>query len=263
MAYTYYSSPMGGYGNGGSDVVSPYSLPQTTSYTMNGTPPPTASVYGSNDPAFKKLLKDTLSRMNSMKNPWSPDMASAPRLEAALSGVSYNRKPLDMLERNAMRPGQSPWAKRQLEALYAQEGAARDRAAAQSAAAAATTRDTLATHGGLTSGAAERAATNAARNTITQQQDITRQGVQNRLQVGINDYQNKITQLGMLPGLEAQALQPELQKAGLISSAWSNDASRQLQGNEFLQEQQNDLWQQYMQGIADQQIANATANSGK
>jgi hypothetical protein len=158
---------------------------------------------------------------------------------------SINLQPLDQSVQNfadmANRQGPSAWANMANQQQDTLEANSRERGAAENNAQTAQALDNLGSSGGITSGARERAAEGGAKNYMNMSQDAARQGGLNKLQIGVNDQQNKIQEMGQLPGMESAALQPQFQQAGMYQN----------------------LYNQQMQDYAAQQQANAIANSGK
>lgn len=168
------------------------------------------------------------------------------------SSAQYNRTPLTMLEQNAMRSGPSAWAQMsnaQQNTLAAQ---ANDLARARGNSQTADTQSRLAQQGGLTSGARERAAEAGQKDTTAAIQGNDKQNSLNQMQVGINDEQNRISQLGQLPGMELESLKP-------FQMDVQNNIASADKANQYNLAQQ----QMYNQAIAANQQANATENSGK
>jgi hypothetical protein len=114
----------------------------------------------------------------------------------------------------------------------------------------------LAQTGGLTSGARERITAGGAKNAMDMSQDVSREGDSNRLQVGINDQQNKVQTLNALPGMESGAL-----------STWANfdnaETGRRTAENERRTNFNMKLTEMKNQIAMNERQAQATENSGK
>lgn len=144
--------------------------------------------------------------------------ASAGTVAGMLGGIrtpTYNRGALDRFSGEAMRTGPSSWARMAAAREDLGRQNAVDHGQANIAGAEASAQGSLARGGGLSSGARERIARQASRDNTTSVQGATNQANLNKAQIGINDEQNRIQQLGMLPGMEAQATGLGLQGAGL------------------------------------------------
>jgi hypothetical protein len=87
-------------------------------------------------------------------------------------------------------------------------------------------------------------------------QQLAQQGMVNRSKIDVQDESNRINQLGALPGLENQAIAPDLDKQKTILNARQSDI--QMRNNLVMNKYNQD-----MQAWAAAQQANATANSGK
>ncbi len=190
-------------------------------------------------------------------------MGTANPLQTQLNGINLNTQGLDAFRQQALRTGPSQWAglatqQQGLEEKNAREGAQRD-AAGQTAQA----QGQMAMRGGITSGSRERLATEGARNQLNMTQGIARQGSQNRLQIGVNDEQNRIEQLGMLPGMENTALQPGFQKAQMMQGANQFDVGQSTQEMGNKNAFNAGTYNSQMGGWAANKASGAIANSGK
>lgn len=178
------------------------------------------------------------------------------QLQSQLNSIPVNMQGINAYSAEALRKGPSAWANlakvQNAEQLEAQKEQALKQGAGQTAAA----EDNIASSGGLSSGARERAAESGATNVLDMQQGLQKQGNENDLQIGINDEQNRISQLGALPGLENEAIQPLFQKADIISNA---EAQQNAAENTF----NMNLYNTQMGAWGAQQTANAISNSGK
>lgn len=186
-------------------------------------------------------------------------------LQKQLNSIDLN--PLNMSVQNyadmANRQGPSAWATQAGQQQDALSANARDRGASESNAQTATALDRLASSGGLSSGARERAAEAGNKNYMNMTQDIGRQDSLNQLQIGVNDQQNKIQELSSLPGIEASALAPQFQKATAWENAHSQDVSNQMNSAADKNKFTENTYQQQMQAWAANKQADATQNSGK
>lgn len=196
---------------------------------------------------------------------YNSSMNLTPQVQSELAGINTSGldQSVDQFKDMAERQGPSAWATlagQQQDALMNNNI---ERGQSEANASTAGAMDQLASSGGLSSGARERAAEAGATNTMNMTQNAGRQNTLNQLQVGVNDQQNKIQELGMLPGMESQALQPEFQK----ESIWQNAANTNNQ--DIMAENQNannynqNLYNQQMSAWGANQQANATQNSGK
>lgn len=193
-------------------------------------------------------------------NPYT--QSTAQPLQQQLDGINLNTQGLEKFRGEALRTGPSEWSKLATGQQNQEELNAREKATRDSRGASAGAMSDLAMRGGLTSGARERVAKSGSRNLMDMQQDVARQGSQNRLQIGVNDEQNRIQQLGMLPGMENQALEPGLQKAQMSTQANQFDVSQGQQEATNRNIFTSNAYNQQMKAWAANQTANATANSG-
>jgi hypothetical protein len=190
-------------------------------------------------------------------------MSMTPELERRLSGINVDQRGMNKFRGEALRTGPSSWATLANKQQNLEERMARQRAMSEGASGAAGARSQLAMRGGLSSGAKERLARDANKNYLMMSQDIGAQGTKNRGQISMNDEQNRITQLGQLPGMENQAIQGDLAKL----SMWGQ--GRQFDTNQAVNEagRKNDYnlgrYKEKMAAWGANQQANATAKSGK
>lgn len=139
-------------------------------------------------------------------------MPQAPT-DAIAASPGYDRTGLDKFEQEAYRTGPSTWAKLSGQQQDQNAVDARGRGAAEVGSQYAKGQDDLAMTGGLTGGARERLATQAGRNQLSMSQEVGKQQSDNKLQIGINDEQNRISQLGQVPGMELGASNFDLSRA--------------------------------------------------
>lgn len=194
---------------------------------------------------------------------WDPSQAFSPELAKRLAGINLNTTGLDKFRTEALRSGPSLWASLANNNEYAQEAAQKDRAITQARSGARTAEADLASKGGLSSGARERIARSGGRDLLAVGQDVARTGNLNRMQIGMNDEQNRITQLGMLPGMENTAYQDAMQKENTWDTARKADIDAATQENVRRQGYNTNVYNQQMQAWAANRQAQATENSGK
>ncbi len=121
-------------------------------------------------------------------------------------------------------PGTSPWAQAQLQNIDQQGAIAEGNAGASAQGAATGAMDTLASRGGLSTGAAANLAKNQAANTVNARQGVQGQIMSGKQGVLSTDAQNQLGVLENLPGQEVQALQPALQEQSLWQAAAGQNA---------------------------------------
>lgn len=103
-----------------------------------------------------------------------------------------NTDVLDMLRQRALGTEQSPWAKLMQQQQGLEEQNARDALSHQSAANLSGAFSSLASRGGLSSGARSGLARQALRDQLFGNQNIVNQGMQNRLGINLADEQNRM-----------------------------------------------------------------------
>lgn len=170
----------------------------------------------------------------------------------AINSIPVDLSGINAYRQEAMRTGPSGWASLSKISNAEQEANQNEQAQQAASGQTAAAENQIASSGGLSSGARERAAEGGATNFLNMSQNLERQGNLNDLQVGINDEQNRISQLGALPGLESQAIQPLFQKANMTS-----------QNNQALNSYNMNTWNQQNAATAANEQANATEAAGK
>lgn len=168
----------------------------------------------------------------------------------------YDSSGLKAFQSEALRKGPSAWANLATQDQAVQAGAARENAAGQTNSQTSQAMDDLASRGGLSSGARERATTEGAKNYLSMSQDLGRQENLNKLQIGMNDQQNKIQELSALPGMQQQ-------QAQMYTSAKQADIASTVAENANRNNYNQSTYGTQMAGWAANQQANATAKSGK
>ena len=195
----------------------------------------------------------------------SQTMALTPELQSQLNSIDTSN--MDQSVSNfadlANRQGPSAWATLADQQQNQLASNARDRGASEANAQTAQAIDTLGSSGGVSSGARERAAEGGAKNYMNMSQDASRQNSLNQMQIGVNDQQNKMQEMGMLPGMEMQALQPKFQKANMWEQARQTDVGNAMNANQSANSWNQNMYNQQMQAWGANQQANATAKSGK
>lgn len=207
-----------------------------------------------------------------MNQPGRPDynqaydpatMSMLPEIAKMLEAIQMDKRGLEKFRGEALREGPSAWAKLAQQKQALEEKDARERGGREQATRAAEARANLAMRGGLTSGARERVAKAGMKDYLDMSQEVGRQGGLNRLQIGMNDEQNRIQQLGMLPGMEAAALQPELEKTRLHGQARQYDIEQAVKEKQARNAWAMDQYKEQMSAWAANRQARATENAGK
>lgn len=190
-------------------------------------------------------------------------MAFAPELEKRLAGLNLDTRGLDAYRAEALRKNPSRWANLQTQKQFQEEMAQRERAKNEGASATTNAQSALAMRGGLSSGAKERLEMAGNKNQMNASQDVGRQGILNRMQIGINDETNRISQLGALPGMENQAFQMNMNKENMWDMARNQDLNRTIAENQNRNQYNQGVYGQQMAAWAANRQASATENAGK
>lgn len=156
--------------------------------------------------------------------------------------------PFAQMQAEAQRTGPSRYANMadQQQAQLAMQS--RNSGAASAGAQAAAARTSLGARGGLDSGARERLAQGAATNSLNMGQDVNKNLSNNMMTVGLNDEQNRISQLGTVAGQQA--------------AAQGQDVTNQINETQAHNTFNMGAYQEQMKTWAAKQQANATAQSG-
>lgn len=149
--------------------------------------------------------------------------SSLPGLTNRLDGINLNTQGLQEIRNRATTQGTSTWGNLMLQQQQQEQSNAADSAASSSAGAAANSRSQLAMRGGLSGGAGERMSRFASRDAARAQQQVANQGITDRLGIRTKDEEQRLGLLTQLPGMEVNALQPELQKADMWSKVAQSD----------------------------------------
>lgn len=134
-------------------------------------------------------------------NPYNIDYSTQPQ---APDLVTADPTALNAFANQAERTGPSTWANEATAKSYTDQAHSADTLAKTAMSNTGTSEANLAQTGGSRSGANERIQTSGNRSAMAGMQGLAAEGNSNRAQIGINDEQNRVTELGMLPGMEQQ-----------------------------------------------------------
>jgi hypothetical protein len=140
---------------------------------------------------------------------------------------------------------------------------AQDAGARAVAGQGATARSQLAMRGGLTGGAAERVATEGQKNYLDMSQGINQGKAANMAQIGMNDEQNRISQLGQAQGMENAMTGIDLNKLGLYGQAQQFDIGNAMKNQQSKNDFDLGRYQSQMQEWGAGKTAQAQIQSGK
>lgn len=127
--------------------------------------------------------------------------------------VNFSRAPLQQYTNEAMRTGPSRNALLAMEANDADTLLNVEKARKMGANLSSQARSSLASRGGLTSGAAERIAKTGRDKTMDLIQAANAQGSGGRINIGMEDERNRVDMLGRAPAMQQSAGQFDLTKA--------------------------------------------------
>ncbi len=148
------------------------------------------------------------------------------QLDNRLGGINLDKTALNELQKRALDPNQSAWAQMMLGKEDLAKSGLVDTNARQGKAGLSSAFSALASRGGLSAGARERIAKKNSLDVLLGRQGIEAGSAANKLNIGIEDERNKTDILKALPGMQVQALEPELRKTGLWANLAENEAGR-------------------------------------
>lgn len=191
----------------------------------------------------RNYAMDPYSGMPTYQPGYDPNtMALYPKFQGQINAINPNTQGLDKFRGEALRSGPSAWANLARGQQFSEQANAQEQAAKAAASGTATAASDLAMRGGINSGARERIAAGGVKNLLDMNQNAARQGNLNRLQIGVNDEQNRISQLGQLPGMENQALQPQFDKLKLGIGLSQSDLQNQIAENQAMNQFRGNVW---------------------
>lgn len=256
-------------------VYPPGGQPQT--YTNPNMPPMAGTpVSGGYNPATQPWWDGNDPNGAPANSPWSfpggmpgfvqgydPSKSLYGQMQGELDSIQPDMSGYDMFKQQAERTGPSAWAglMNQQQDMLAKN--AKSAGAATVAGQNQGAYDSLAMHGGLDSGARERVAREGSKSYLDMTQGVNRDTANNKLQIGVNDEQNRISQLSSLPGMYNQVIQPQMQKINMEGQARQIDNSNAIAESDRQNQYNLGKYQTQMQGWGAGQQAYATAHSGK
>ncbi|MCA6565611.1 MAG: hypothetical protein ACK5RO_06680 [Pseudobdellovibrionaceae bacterium] len=119
--------------------------------------------------------------------------------------VQLNNQGLDAIRSRALSTGPSAWAQLANEKQGMEEQQAMQNAQRQNQSSFRQGMSNLSGRGGLSAGARERMAMQSMRQQNTGNQGLLNQGIQNRMNIGLQDQQQKDQMLQQLPGMDMNA----------------------------------------------------------
>lgn len=139
-----------------------------------------------------------------------------------------NTQALDMLRRNATGAGLSSWGQAAMDQQRLNQQGMQDTLAKNVNAGQAQALNNMAMRGGVSQGARAMMGMNAAKDQMMQNQNLLRQGAQDRAGIQAQDAQTKQNMLSQLPGMELQALNPQFQYMQMQNQANQFNAQNAL-----------------------------------
>lgn len=221
----------------------------------------TGGMGGAGDDGYQYLARPQRPGFEASYDPRT--MSMLPGLEGKLAGIEENRAGMNKYRQEALRGGPSAWAGLAGQQQDQMLQNARNQAAQGAAGQTAGAQSALAMRGGINSGARERLQTAGMRNQMDAGQNALQAANANKMQIGINDEQNRINQLGQLPGLENTANQTAFNKANLWGQGKQFDVGNAVHQGDTKNAFNMNNYNADMSAWGANQQANATAQAGK
>lgn len=184
-----------------------------------------------------KTLRDDLLYKAQTIDPNSIDKAGISSIlkdaEGRFGNVKLDDRGLNAIRDRALGTGPSAWATLQKQKQGMEEQDALDTAAKQSQGAAANAWSQMAMRGGVGGGGGARLARQAMNDQMLASQGVRRQGMSDRLGIDIADDAQKTDLLKNLPAMELARIQPEMDKAKILTGVQSDEQSRTLDADKF------------------------------
>lgn len=156
--------------------------------------------------AIEKRAGVTPPQYESLRDPLTGQLKSDFTYDPTKSGA------FSELQKQAMAaPGESPWAKMQMQKQALEEQGLMDQTATAGAAGLAQAQSQLMRQGGLGSGARTRIASQGAKDMMLAQQQARRAGISDRLGIGESDINRQADLLGRVSGTELEGQGRNLQ----------------------------------------------------
>lgn len=177
--------------------------------------------------------------------------------------VSLDKRAANKLREEGLRTGESPWANlmNQKQDLADLQGKSSARELAQSQAQDAISR--LAMKSGVGSGAKTYLQRQGMQQGLEAAQNVGAQTARNRLDIGIQDEQNRGRTLASLPGMEAQQQQAEMLKPAALLAARQYDIGQETMSENAKNAFNLEKYKAQMGAWGAGKTAEATANGGK
>ncbi len=201
-------------------------------------------------------------------NPINMDLT--PDMQASLDGITQDTRGYDKFAKEALRTGPSDWAKMAGAEQQALGRQARETGTADAAAGTASARAGLSMRGGLSGGARERAARSGIAARVDAGQGAMRDTRNNMMQIGMNDEEQRVNQLSMLPEMSIRQMDPAFQKATMMGTVRQDDRThavgerdRFTAENDKLNAFREGRFNKQMETWGNEQTANAQAEAAK
>lgn len=156
-----------------------------------------------------------------------------PQYQSELDKIQLNTDALQKIREKALAPGDSAWLTLQKSNLQNNLADMRDSAVDQMGSGRANALSGLASSGGLGGGAAERVTRQTNSDFNKNRQEIARYGSTQENTLASTDEQQKNQLLSQLPGMEAQAIQPDIMKAQATLGQMTNEQQLGNQDNNY------------------------------
>lgn len=149
-------------------------------------------------------------------------------MQERLDQIQLNKEGLNALRDEGLRTGPSAWANLMSQKIKDDEMAGLEKVAGQAQGSNAAALNNLAMSGGLRSGARTSLAKAMQRDVNAGSQGVRRGASQDALNLAIQDETKRMGVLSQLPGMELQAISPEMEKANFMNQAQLTEQARGL-----------------------------------
>lgn len=155
-------------------------------------------------PSYQSILtpEGVLSDKYKIQAPTPINAQSVNLGQLDVNALMADPRALNAMRDKALMTGESPWLKMQLDKLALEQTDLRDRAEAEAMSGAAMARSQLGMKGGFTGGAGERIARQSSRDMNAARQQIGRQGMMAKTDLGIAEEGQKNALLNQVAGLD-------------------------------------------------------------
>ena len=153
--------------------------------------------------------------------------------QTRFANIQADQRGMNALRDRALATGPSAWANLQTQQQKLGEQTALDQSAKAQSGAMANAMSNMAMRGGVGGGASMRAARQSAQDQALAAQGVRRQGQMDRLGIATSDEQMRQQALSQLPAAELAWLQPQMDKAKMLTGLQMEEQGRRLDADKY------------------------------